>query len=124
MKAYEKHWQLLLDHLDREGLLPIQLNRSTPAEIAHHVGVRTGDDRVSTFVWAYLYPRQYGSRKGTITEKQAKAIVASFDFSDKPIPATPTIVPPERFATIPNSPIRAKCSVCQKRWAIAEEVTP
>jgi len=122
MKSFEKLWFQLLDHLDREGMLPIQLTRSTPAEIARHVGSRTGDDRVSTFVWGYLYPKRYGNRRGTITEKQAKAIVESFNLDHRLTAPLPQMPPPERFTQDPKVAVRSKCTVCQQRWSIAETV--
>jgi len=113
LTKHEQLWQQLLEHLDREGLLAIHLVALTPAEIARQVAASTGDPRVHRFVWAYYYPRSYGNEKGSMSDKQARALVASFD---KPRPAdskpiADSGVPP---LVIPKV-VQPNCVVCGTR---------
>ena len=78
MKKHQLLWEQLVDHLDREGMLPLQSLRSTPSEIAGQVAKRYGDIRVQRFVWDYYYPRAFGNVNGKLAEGDAEALVLSF----------------------------------------------
>ena len=114
MTEFETLWNRLLEHLDREGLLSIQAAKLTPAEIARHVFLRTGDQRVQKFVWGYYYPLTYGNVPGALSSKKARAIVASFEKT-----STVVDVPPAKY----RFPAPRRCDVCGVRWPATEEVT-
>ncbi len=78
MKKHLLLWEQLVDHLDREGMLPLQTLKSTPSEIAAQVARRYGDIRVQRFVWDYYYPRAFGNQNGKLGEGDAEALVLSF----------------------------------------------
>ncbi len=120
MRAYEALWNTLMDHLDRDGLLPIQAARLTPSEIAKHVHQKTGDERVVSFVWGYLYPKKYGGKPGTLSEKKAKQLVASFEKAKISFLATV----PSKNSSVTKPHAKQLCQVCLKRWPITEEVIP
>ena len=118
MRVYESLWNTLLDHLDREGLLPIQAVRLTPSEIARHVHLKSGDERVTMFVWGYLYPKKYGRQAGVLTDKKARQLVATFEKTKKTKPATLPIGLINNGLAKP----RMRCEVCLERWPATDEV--
>ncbi len=119
MSAVTSLWAQLLGLLDNQGLLPIQFNRMTPAEIANHVLDHNGDERVVRFVWNYYYPRNYGNIKGLLSDKKARALVESFLQPQKQTSesvSNPALNKPKRVMQI-----RTRCQVCQVRWP-AEDI--
>ena len=120
MRTFESLWDQLLEHLDREGLLPLHIGKFTPAEIGRYVAQKTGDQRVNTFVWGYFYPKQYGNQQGTITEKRAKALVKSFEKPPTEQAFQIVIEPGNAHESIVAKP-KQRCTICRKRWASVEE---
>jgi len=121
MQEYESLWEQLLDHLSREGLLSVHSLRLTPAEIAADVAAKASDNRVHRFVWGYYYPTVFGNITGSISENDARTLVASFQR-----PPVEEDYAPIEDESIPNLevPIKSQpnCRVCGKRRPMVEEV--
>jgi hypothetical protein len=115
MNPVERMWQQLVDRLNRAGSLSLHSSQATPAEIAGDVTAKTGDSRVSRFVWGYYYPRIFGNEAGTMTDLEAEALVHSFN---RPIRSDRT-APPSSSHLIGRDEA-ARCRICGKRNAEGE----
>lgn len=98
-------WKELCGLLNQEGVLPLDAETLTPAEVANAVVAGNGDARPRTFVWQYFYPQHYGGTQGGLSDAEAAALVTSFRAAPEPPP------------TVAGGP---SCGVCHQRPPQAE----
>lgn len=103
--AYEVLWEALRERLLIRGDLPLRHELLTPAEIAEHVQRTRDDRRVTRFVRDYYYPRFYGRERGSLSDRDAAALVASFDTRSRGAAPSTTQTP------------RSLCVLCHRRPA-------
>lgn len=100
-------WKELCGLLHDEGLLPLDADVLTPAEVANAIAAGNGDARPRTFVWQYFYPRHYGGIEGELSDADAVSLVASFKVAPEPPP---------------GEPAGPACGVCHQRPPQAEAI--
>jgi hypothetical protein len=79
----EELWLRALRAADARGLLPNRRSSFTPRELAAEA-VLHGEERLAQLVEGWYYPRSYGQIRGTLTEDQARSIVAALEAETQP----------------------------------------
>ena len=119
MKLHQSLWQQLFSHLASGGWIVTGGLNQTPVEIAMKFAHEKKDIRMLSFVWSYYYPLAFGNQSGTMTDKEAQALVEAIKTAFPPKDAKPSRAEHSNaffdFKKMKPTSLQPMCAVCNTR---------